>query len=36
MVSPLEANLLLEVEKYYNTKIDEMPKDLAEVEKELS
>ncbi|CAK77924.1 unnamed protein product (macronuclear) [Paramecium tetraurelia] len=36
MVAQQEANLLLEVEKYYNTKIDEMPKDLAEVEKELS
>jgi hypothetical protein len=27
---------LLEVEKYYSTKIEEMPLDLAEVEKDLN
>jgi hypothetical protein len=35
-VSPAEATLLLEVEKYYSTKIEEMPLDLAEVEKDLN
>lgn len=36
LVSPAEAPLLLEVEKYYSTKIEEMPLDLAEVEKDLN
>lgn len=36
LVSPAEATLLLEVEKYYSTKIEEMPLDLAEVEKDLN
>lgn len=36
MVSPAEANHLLEVEKHYHTKIEEMPRDLAEVEKDLN
>lgn len=36
MVSPQEAQALMEVEKYYNTKIEAMPHDLAEVEKELN
>lgn len=36
LVSPTEANSLLDVEKYYSTKIEEMPMDLAEVEKDLN
>lgn len=36
LVSPTEANSLLDVEKYYSTKIEEMPLDLAEVEKDLN
>ena len=36
LVSPAEATHLLDVEKYYSTKIDEMPLDLAEVEKDLN
>jgi len=31
LVSQAEANNLIEVEKFYSTKIEEMPMDLAEV-----
>lgn len=36
LVSQSEANNLLEVEKFYSTKIEEIPGDLAEVEKDLT
>lgn len=36
LVSTAEAANLVEVEKYYSTKIEEMPTDLAEVEKDLN
>ncbi|KAM3140628.1 Eukaryotic initiation factor 4A-II [Paramecium bursaria] len=35
LVSEQQAEQILEVEKYYNTKIENMPNDLTEVEKEL-
>lgn len=35
-MSQSEANNLLEVEKFYSTKIEEIPGDLAEVEKDLT
>jgi len=36
LVSQAEAASLIEVEKYYSTKIEEMPMDLAEVERDLT